>query len=247
MLRINMTDTQLASDGHHHGHHSYSALFALGDLNFRRIDIADPVPLGRQILAAAGLHATDDFSLYAIIASSGDFEDVRLDEPFDLRGRGVERFIAFQTDRDFKLTINDSQVLWGDPSISADVLYGLARPSDGDAVFLVVRGGEDRQIEPGESVDLTAPGVEHFITAPKRKLTIEIIVNGREVEVSDRIVSFDQLVAIAYPGEPPTPGIIYSITYRKVASQPHSGELAAGGSVEVKNGSIFNVGRTVQS
>ncbi|NTX31228.1 multiubiquitin domain-containing protein [Burkholderia pyrrocinia] len=85
---------------------------------------------------------------------------------------------------------------------------------------------------------------ERSINRPKR---IEIVVNGREAEVDDRNVTFEQLVAIAYPGEPPMPNIKYSITYRGVVSKPHSGELAAGGSVEVKMGSIFNVGRTVQS
>ncbi|WP_321871022.1 multiubiquitin domain-containing protein [Paraburkholderia tropica] len=85
---------------------------------------------------------------------------------------------------------------------------------------------------------------ERFISGHKH---IEIIVNGHEAKVDDRHVTFEQLVAIAYPGEPPMPNIKYSITYRGVVSKPHSGELAAGGSVEVKNGSIFNVGRTVQS
>lgn len=84
-------------------------------------------------------------------------------------------------------------------------------------------------------------------TEPKRKPMIEIVVNGHEVEVEDNHVTFEQLVLIAYPGEPPAPNIKYSITYRKVASEPHSGELAAGGYVEVKNGSIINVGRTIQS
>jgi len=73
------------------------------------------------------------------------------------------------------------------------------------------------------------------------------MVNGHETEVVDRQVTFEQLVVLAYPGEAPAPNIKYSITYRKVASIPHSGELAAGGFVEVKNGSIFNVGRTIQS
>ncbi|WP_244646454.1 multiubiquitin domain-containing protein, partial [Bradyrhizobium campsiandrae] len=43
----------------------------------------------------------DGYSLIAILPS-GDFEDVRLNEPFDLRERGAERFIAFQTDRGFQ-------------------------------------------------------------------------------------------------------------------------------------------------
>ncbi|MES2535409.1 MAG: multiubiquitin domain-containing protein [Pseudomonadota bacterium] len=225
---------------------AYRFQFANENLNFRAIEISDTVPLGRQILVAGGLSSRDDYSLFAIL-ETGDFEDVRLDEPFDLRKRGAERFVAFQTDRDFKLTINDSQVAWGKPAISGVALYALAKPGDHEAVFLVVCGGEDRQIKTGDAVDLTAPGVEHFVTAPRQKPTIEIVVNGREEVVTDRHVTFAQLVSIAYPCEEPAPNTIYSITYRGVASKPHSGELAAGGFVEVKNGSVFNVGRTVQS
>src|SRR4051794_21193383 len=96
---------------------SYRILYAEGDLNFRTLDVADPVPLGRQILTAAGLDPRNGYSIFAIL-QTGDFEDVRLDEPFDLRGRGAERFVAFQTDRDFKLTLNDHQLAWGKPAIN---------------------------------------------------------------------------------------------------------------------------------
>jgi hypothetical protein len=225
---------------------AYRIRFAQQTLDFRDIEVNDPVPLGRQILEAAKLSKSSDYSLFAIL-ESGDFEDVRLDEPFDLRGRGAERFIAFLTDREFKLLVNDSHVVWGTPTISGADLYALANPKENEAVFLTIRGEEDRQIESEDAIDLTVPGVEHFVTAPKRQKTVEIVVNGREVEVDNKIVTFDQLVAIAYPGEAPAPNIVYSITFRGAASKPHSGELAAGGFVEVKKGSIFNVVRTIQS
>ena len=127
----------------------YRFLLAQGDLNFQSRVVSDPVPLGRQLLEAAALDPRDGYSLIAILPS-GDFEDVRLNEPFDLRERGAERFIAFQTDRDFKLTLNDHELLWGKPVISGTVLYGLAKPGEGEAVFLEVPGGEDRLIEHGE-------------------------------------------------------------------------------------------------
>jgi hypothetical protein len=209
---------------------AYRILFAQENLDFHAIEINDPVPLGRQILIAAGLRVNDGYSLFAIL-QTGDFEDLRLDEPFDLRGRGAERFVAFQTDRDYKLTVNDSQLSWGKPAISGAALYELAKPAD----------------EPNEAVDLTTPGIEHFITAPKRKPKIDIVVNGREVQVSDSHQTFEQFVAIAYPGEAPTAEIVYSITYRGAHSKPHSGELAAGAYINVKNGSVINVGRTIQS
>ena len=221
----------------------YRFLLAQGDLNFQSRQVSDPVPLGRQLLEAAALDPRDGYSLFAILPS-GDFEDVRLNEPFDLRERGAERFVAFLTDRDFKLTLNDDELRWGKPVISGTVLYGLAKPGDGEGVFLEVSGGEDRLIEPGDLIDLTQPGIERFITAPK---TFEIIVNSRPRTVNARTVTFEQIVQLAFPGQH-EPNVVFSMTYRHAASTPHAGELGAGGSVDVKKkGTVFNVTRTVQS
>ncbi len=225
---------------------AYRIRIAQNDLDFRAIEVSDPVPLGRQILSAAGLNAQRDYSLFAIL-DGGDFEDVRLDETFDLRGQGAERFVAFQTDREFKLMVNGNQVQWGKPVISGAVLYGLASPSEGEAVFLVVDGGTDREIERTELIDLAAPGVERFITAPRRPRTYQIIVNGREIEVGCKRQTFNDLVALAYPGTVSAPNTVYSITYSRAASTPHSGELGQGGFIEVKNGTRANVTCTVQS
>lgn len=221
----------------------YRFLLAQGDLNFQSRYVSDPMPLGRQLLEAAALDPRDGYSLVAILPS-GDFEDVRLNEPFDLRERGAERFVAFLTDRDFKLTLNDDELRWGKPVISGTVLYGLAKPGDGEGVFLEVPGGEDRLIEPGELIDLTQPGIERFITALK---TFEIIVNSRPRTVNARTVTFEQIVQLAFPGQH-EPNVVFSMTYRHAASTPHAGELGAGGSVDVKKkGTVFNVTRTVQS
>jgi hypothetical protein len=225
---------------------AYPILVAFASTSFHQIEIDDPVPLGRQILRASGHGADDEFSLYNIL-ETGDFEDVSLDEEIDLRRPGAERFIIFKSDRDFKLTVNQRQVRWGLPVISGTDLYALAKATDDQAVFLVRPGAEDSQIDRGDTVDLTAPGVEHFITALQRHHEFEIVINGRKTKVSEQRVTFEQLVAVAYPGVPPQPNVAYTVTFRKVASFPHEGELAAGGFVEVKNGSIFNVGRTVQS
>ena len=221
----------------------YRFLLAQGDLNFQSRVVSDPVPLGRQLLEAAALDPRDGYSLVAILPS-GDFEDVRLNEPFDLREHGAERFIAFQTDRDFKLTLNDDELRWGKPVISGTILYDLAKPDDGEGVFLEVPGGEDRLVEHGELIDLTQPGIERFITA---RLTFEIIVNSRPRTVNARTVTFEQIVQLAFPGQH-EPNVVFSMTYRHAASTPHAGELGAGGTVNVKKkGTVFNVTRTVQS
>ena len=224
----------------------YRFLLAEGDLNFQHRQVTDPVPLGRQLLEAAALDPRQGYSLFAILPSGG-FEDVRLNELFDLRERGAERFIAFETDRDFKLILNDDELRWGKPVISGAVLYGLAKPGDNEAVFLEVQGGEDRLIEHNELLDLTGAGIERFITAPKPPITFEIIVNSRLRTVDERTVTFEQIVQLAFPGQHP-PNVVFSMTYRHAASAPHAGELGAGGSVDVKKkGTVFNVTRTVQS
>ena len=76
--------------------------YAQDNLKFRALDLSNPAPLGRQILEAAGAKPVEDFSLFAILPN-GDFEEVLLDEPFDLRKRGAERFVGFDTDRIYKL------------------------------------------------------------------------------------------------------------------------------------------------
>lgn len=213
-------------------------------LDFRSVTLTDPLPLGRQILSAAGVNPEDGYSLFAILAT-GDFEDVRLDEPFDLREKGAERFVMFRTDREFKLTLEDDQLQWGKPVISGAVLYKLAKATDDEEIYLDMRGGEDRLIERTELIDLTAPGIERFIKV--RKQTYEIIVNTRPKTVPAAQVTFQQVVEFAYPG-PHDPNVTFSMTYRNAASKPHAGELGPGGIVQVKRkGTIFNVCRTVQS
>jgi hypothetical protein len=218
--------------------------FALDGLNFRPVEIADPVPLGRQILVAAGLDDRGNYSLFAILPS-GDFEDVRLNEPFDLRGRGVEQFVVFHTDRDFKLTLDDRQITWGKPTIKGSDLYQLANVGNEQAVFLEIRGGTDKLIEPGEIIDLNAPGIERFITASRPTHEIEIIVNARPKLVPGPNVTFEQIVELAFPGSH-NPNSVFSVTYRKAAN-PSEGELGAGGVIKIKKGTTFNVTQTDKS
>ena len=224
---------------------AFAVLVGNEHLQFKKIRINDPVPLGRQILEAAGLDSDGDASLFAILRN-GDFEDVRLDEAFDLRKRGAERFIAFCSDRDFRFELNDDQLQWGKPLISGCVLHRLAKAKDDEAIFLEVRGGTDQLIESGQLVDLNEPGVERFFTAPKPDPHIEIIVNSRPKVVPTDKVTFEQIVELAFPGQG-GPNIEFSMTYRCAASDPFAGELGAGGCVHVKTGTIFNVTRTDKS
>lgn len=158
----------------------YRMRLAEASLDFAPRVIADPVPTGRQILALAGVRDPETCGLYAIL-DSGDFEDVRPEETFDLRAKGVERLIYFPTDRAYRVTLNEAQIAWGLPTISEHVLRGLAGAGDDERVFLAARGGKNRLIETGEAVSLEDPGVERFFTAKHPKLHI-FFVNGVKYE-----------------------------------------------------------------
>ncbi|MDB5467202.1 MAG: hypothetical protein JWQ46_1964, partial [Phenylobacterium sp.] len=56
------------------------------------------------------------------------------------------------------------------------VLRKLAGIGPDEAVFLEVRGGTDQPIADGETVDLSQPGVEVFITAPRPDVRFEVFV-----------------------------------------------------------------------
>ena len=213
---------------------------ACDGLDFKPFAVADPVPTGIQILEAASI--TDASSLFAVLAN-GDFEDVRLKEAFDLRGRGTERFVCFTTGVVYPFKINQSQLSWGLPSIKGSQLYKLAQPNESQAVFLDVPGGTDQLVKPDDLFDLTQPGVERFITAPR---LIEIFVNSRSHYVRDPKVTFEQVVQLGFPGSC-DPNVIYTVSYSLAATKPYSGDLSSGQHILVKQGTRFNVTPTVQS
>lgn len=159
------TDSTGAPASDHAGQHGFQFQLAIEGVAFRPVRVDDPVPTGRQMLQAADLRPAEDYTLSALLPS-GDFEDVRLDETFDLRALGAERFIAFRTDRTFKFTIDDRQLEWGKPGISGRVLKALAGvPPETYDVYLEVRGGgQDVLIRDGDLIDLGKPGIERFIT-----------------------------------------------------------------------------------
>jgi hypothetical protein len=74
----------------------------------------------------------------------------------------------------------------------------------------------------------------------------EIIVNARKRTVPGRSITFEQVVQLAFPGSH-DPNVAFSMTYRHAASEPHAGELGPGGKVEIKDGTVFNVTKTIRS
>ena len=74
-----------------------------------------------------------------------------------------------------------------------------------------------------------------------------IVINGELAVVPHEVVSYTEVVAIAYP-EQSDPNTTYTVTFRKAQGPRHEGVLVEGQAVTVKHkGTIFNVTATNKS
>jgi len=81
----------------------------------------------------------------------------------------------------------------------------------------------------------------------KKDKTVTIIVDGTPHEVPKKEdITYDEVVALAYPDYRQHPEITYSVTYTKGAGGKE-GILSPGGSVKVHERMEFRVNRTGQS
>jgi hypothetical protein len=126
-----------------------------------------------------------------------------------------------------------------------EALYLLGKVAPGSDLYREVEGNrEDQPVwDGGEEIHLRED--EHFHSGPAKQITI--FVNGRKKEVTQRVLSFMEVVALAFNPVPSGPDWVFTVTYRKAVSKPHDGTLIQGEHVKVKNGTVFNVTATNKS
>jgi hypothetical protein len=76
---------------------------------------------------------------------------------------------------------------------------------------------------------------------------VTIVVNARTHEWKAKEITFEQIVDLAYPGQPPTEQDTYTVRYSRGHDGHGAGSLTAGHSVRVKKGMVFDVYRTSRS
>lgn len=77
--------------------------------------------------------------------------------------------------------------------------------------------------------------------------TITVIVNGRPREVDHLVLTFDEVVQLAFDPVPTGPNVLLTVSFRNAAGEK-KGTLAEGESIEVKqHGTVFNVRATDKS
>jgi len=218
----------------------------IGDenLNFKLKQFEDPIVLGRQIIGASGATPVDEHATIAIL-ENGDFEDIRLDESYDLRARGVEKVLVFRTDRSFKFKINNRDLEWPRACVSGYVLKKIAELPAGHSLWLEVRGGQDREIADDDLISLDEAGVEKFFSLQPAQICI--FVNSREKLVDPGTLSFIDLVKLAFPNAAHGQDTAYTVSFYKGPGDDPEGTLVKGEVTALKKGMVFNVSETDKS
>lgn len=81
----------------------------------------------------------------------------------------------------------------------------------------------------------------------KNKKHVTIIVNGRPRQVEKTVITFDEVVKLAFETPPYGPNTLFTVTYKRGHGNKPEGTLVMGDSAKVKDGMIFNVSVTDKS
>ncbi|EJM62343.1 hypothetical protein PMI30_04660 [Pseudomonas sp. GM50] len=225
-------------------HGPYKIQIGNEGLDYRTLVIADPVPTGQQVLEIAELRPVDDYLLFQVL-SNGRLELLSPSETTDLRQAGIEKFLAFKSDRSFRFFIDGHAQDWGGQRISGRTLKQLAGvDAQKYDIFLVIPGDDDELIEDRDLFDLARPGVEHFAAV---EINIKVFVNTLPVFVHSRNLSYWDVVRLAFPDAEPGPNSHFTVTYAKGHEGNSLTNLVDGQHVRIKKGMHFNVTPTDKS
>jgi hypothetical protein len=124
-------------------------------------------------------------------------------------------------------------------------LYALGKVAAGLELYREVTGDkEDKPIENGPEV-VHLKEDEHFHSGEPK--TYRIYVNGQEKTVATKTVTFEEIVALAFPTPPTGENILFTAGYEDGPHANPAGSLLPGHKVKIKDGMIFNVTPTDKS
>lgn len=215
------------------------------------------VPLPRRRLSVRDvLHQSDaspDATLVRDFNSPNDigFEsDVELDladgNVFRIATGGCVRRRAVPSDSPkLAFIVDDHWEVTIQPRQTTDSLRGLFGLDSERELLRDFESPNDEAIEDGDSI-LFADGPV-FTTRKGENPEITIIVRGRRRQVACRMLSFDQVVALAYDPVRTGPFIVYTVSYSRGPRANREGDLHPGQSVKIKEGMVFCVTETDKS
>ena len=147
-----------------------------------------------------------------------------------------------ETEHQVRIHIDRKPYQSPNPTTGA-ALYELGHVPPSQELFREVQGDHEDVLVPNDGTEIHLERDEHFYS----EKVFEIVVNGRQKLVTEKRLSFYEIVALAFDNLPSGPNIIFTITYRKGPHQKPEGTLLEGETIKIKNGMIFNVTATDKS
>ncbi|SRR5258706_99132 len=146
-----------------------------------------------------------------------------------------------------KLTINGKNYDWHQEYITGAEIRKLGSIPAEDEIFLAIKKPwEDESIPDDKQVNLARPEIEHFYSKDKQ-FNVTLIVNGRPKQWTEKTITFEQIVILAFGTYDPNPNKVYTVTYDKGPHENKEGSMVKGDKVFVKDKMIFNVTATDKS
>jgi hypothetical protein len=141
----------------------------------------------------------------------------------------------------------DGRALELESPLPGAALYAATHVPSDEVLYREVTGDHEDELVPKDSESLTLVQDEHFYSAHPHKIEHHIIVNARPKDVQGRRLSFAKVVLLGFPGGPPTPQTVYTVTYSEGPPRNPEGKMVAGQSVKIRDGMIFDVTETNRS
>ena len=145
------------------------------------------------------------------------------------------------------LTINDKRYEWHQEYITGAEIRKMGNiPTENEIFLSIKKPWEDEPISNDTKVNLARPEIEHFYSKDKH-FRVAIIINGRPKPWTEKTITFEQVVVLAFGAYDPNPNKVYTVTYDRGPHQNPEGSMVNGDKVCVKDKMIFNVTATDKS
>lgn len=145
------------------------------------------------------------------------------------------------------LTINGKEYEWHQEYITGAEIRILDNIPAEDEIFLAIKKPwEDEPIPDDKQVNLARPEIEHFYSISKH-FKVELIVNGRQKPWNEKIISFEQVIILAFGNFESNPDRVFTVTFDRGPHDNPEGTMVRGERVYVKNKMIFNATPTDKS
>lgn len=161
-------------------------------------------------------------------------------EEYACSGRPIPKYVRY-----FRIKVDREKHNVQTPISTSEILIVAGLDPSEYLLKQKTKDGEWIKLEPDQLVDLREPGIERFKSSLAKD--IPIIVNGREKKVSERELSFSEIVRLAFDNPPTGENICFTITYRNGDDCKPEGTIIEGETINLKRGMIFNVTSTDKS